>query len=373
MANTQCPPRKYFRFGECLDVNVQCDTFNAFTGDCLSCKDPNFILGNGTCTPKKVTCAANQWVSNFTCLNVSASCGTFDPNTGKCLTCVSNLFQLNADGTCTAIIVNCPPGQYAEGLQCIAIPVECVQFDRTLKKCTGCIFGFFVENGVCTKVVCPPRQVPSRFGLFCVDVSPLCKDFDPLTGDCLSCNIAGEVVRNGKCVQPNSALAGCKAREQLGFGPCLGVEINCKTLNLVTGECDECDEGFFKDFTGRCAKKSTCGPNQWSVNGDCLGTPDNCARVDQNTGLCISCLGRDFRLQQGQCVFFKSCTGQQFLNSAGQCADVSPSCGTWNPSNGQCITCRNANTQPTSGVCCPEGQIFDGRVCVNAAALQQSF
>ena len=77
-------------------------------------------------------------------------------------------------------------------------------------------------------------------------------------------------------VQANSALAGCKAREKLGYGPCVGVEINCKTLNLVTGECDACDDGYSIDYTGHCAKKSICGANQWSVNGDCLGVPDNC-------------------------------------------------------------------------------------------------
>lgn len=124
LANTTCPPRQYYSYGACLNVSSTCGAFDSFTGACLNCSDPaNYDFNNGSCTRKSVTCLPNQWQSNYTCFNASITCATFDPNTGKCLTCISNLYQLNNDGSCTLIVVNCPQGQYAVGLNCVTIPV----------------------------------------------------------------------------------------------------------------------------------------------------------------------------------------------------------------------------------------------------------
>jgi hypothetical protein len=212
-ANTTCPARQYFHFGSCLDVSPTCGAFDVFTGLCLNCSDSaNYYLINGSCIHKAVTCAANQWQTNYTCYNASSTCATFDPNSGKCLTCLSNFYQLNSDGTCTLIVVTCPSGQYAVGLSCVTIPVECLNFDTTLGKCLSCIKGYYVQNGVCQRIVCPNGQVPSNYGIFCVDVSPLCADYDSITGDCLSCQNSGYTVRNGACLQEGSPLAGCQER-----------------------------------------------------------------------------------------------------------------------------------------------------------------
>ena len=277
IANTTCPARQYFSYGVCVNVSSLCGAFDSFTGACLNCSDPvNYDFNNGSCIRKAVTCAANQWQTNYTCYNASITCATFDPNTGKCLTCLSNLYQLNTDGSCTLIVVNCPQGQYAVGLNCVTIPVECLNFDRAIGKCLSCIKGFFVEGGVCKRIVCPDGQVPSGYGIFCVNVSPLCDVYDSLTGDCLSCKQKGYTVREGRCVQISSGLAGCAEREAVGFGPCVGADLNCQTFNLITGNCDECKSGFFLDFTGHCSLSAKCGAGQWSVNGECLAFPDNC-------------------------------------------------------------------------------------------------
>lgn len=372
-ADTSCPARQYFHFGSCYNVSATCGDFNKFTGDCLSCADPaNYDLVNGSCVHKTVTCAANQWQKNYVCYNASATCATFNPSTGACLTCVSNLYQLNADGTCTLIVVVCPQGQYAVGLNCVTIPAECLNFDTTLQKCLACIQGYFVQNGTCQKIVCPARQVPSKYGIFCVDVSSLCGTYDSLTGNCLTCSQNGYTVRNGACVQIGSALAGCQERQTLGYGPCENADANCKTFNLITNACEVCNDGYYIDYTGKCALSAKCGVGQWSVNGQCIGIPDNCLSVD-SLGLCTTCVSSNYRLQQGQCVFFKTCTGQQYLNSAGQCVDVNANCGTWNPSNGQCITCKDASVSPTSGICCPSGQVYSGNTCVDATTLQNSY
>jgi hypothetical protein len=268
--------------------------------------------------------------------------------------------------------VICPQGQYAVGLKCVTIPVECLNFDIDSQKCLGCIQGHYTEGGVCKKVVCPEGQVPSKYGIFCVSVSSLCATYDSLTGGCLSCKNSNHAIRSGQCVQISSPLAGCKERENLGFGPCVGADIDCKTFNLQKGNCDVCKDGFYLDYTGHCKKSKTCGGNQWSVNGECLGFPENCLSVDSN-GLCTACVSKEYRVQQGQCVYFKTCVGQQYLNVGGQCGDVNAACATWNPSNGQCITCKTEGTFPVSGVCCPPGQINSNGKCVDANTLQQTF
>ena len=90
--------------------------------------------------------------------------------------------------------------------------------------------------------------------------------------------------------------------------------------------------------------------------------PINCVEVDGN-GLCTKCQDVNFRIILGQCVLFPNCKDRQYLNSNNQCIDVNPDCRTWNPSNGQCITCQNGNG-PWDGICCPTGQIqIDGN-CV---------
>ena len=147
---------------------------------------------------------------------------------------------------------------------------------------------------------CPERQVPSRYGHECVIVSPLCDSYDRITGDCLSCKNKYEVVRDGKCLQLIS-LTSCKDRERLGFGPCVGVETNCKTLNLITGNCDQCDANYYLDYTGRCVLKGQCGNRQWEANGECLDYPRNCLRVD-SVGLCTECINANFRIITGMCV-----------------------------------------------------------------------
>lgn len=123
LANTTCPPRQYFQYGTCYNVSSTCGSFDPFTGDCYNCSDPNnFRLESGKCIQVNVTCGPQQWKSNNTCFNASSTCSTFDPSTGNCLSCISNLYQLNSNGSCTLIVVNCPQGQYAVGLSCVTIP-----------------------------------------------------------------------------------------------------------------------------------------------------------------------------------------------------------------------------------------------------------
>lgn len=214
--------------------------------------------------------------------------------------------------------------------------------------------------------------MPSNYGIFCVDVSPLCADYDSITGDCLSCKNAGYAVREGKCLQINSPLAGCAEREALGFGECVGADVFCNTFDLISGDCEECNSGYYLDYSGHCVKEAVCGAGQVSINGECLSLPENCVKANK-LGLCSACATPDFRVIQGQCVYFKRCADRQYLNTFGQCVDVSPQCDRFNPSNGQCITCKTPGTHPSQGVCCPPGNIYSNGKCVSSNAYQQSY
>lgn len=134
-------------------------------------------------------------------------------------------------------------------------------------------------------------------------MSPLCATYDPLTGDCLSCKNKDEIVVSGACLQVTSPLAGCKAREQLGYGPCLEADKNCESYNIQTGNCEKCISGWNLDYTGRCTlQDAVCQAGEVSIQGICMQKPQNCARVDSN-GLCFVCNTGEYRIINGQCVY----------------------------------------------------------------------
>jgi hypothetical protein len=49
---------------------------------------------------------------------------------------------------------------------------------------------------------------------------------------------------------------------------------------LLTGNCDESENGFYLDYSGHCRQSPSCGPSQWSVNGECIGYPENCLVIN---------------------------------------------------------------------------------------------
>ena len=231
-----------------------CDAYDAFTGHCLTCKANNSIISNGQCDLIIVICGTRQYKTNNTCFDVSPLCGNFNATTGACLTCLRD-YDL-ANGVCTLKVIVCNITQYLVGRNCIDIPVDCINFHIPTRKCITCVRGSWPNSqGICEKILCPDRQVPSTYGLFCITVSPQCASYDRLTGDCLSCGNGDATIVGGECIQYTSPLTGCKERERLGFGACVNPQQNCAQYNLVSGNCVACVPGYFKDYTGRCTIK----------------------------------------------------------------------------------------------------------------------
>ena len=60
--NDTCPDRQYYEFGHCLPVSDACDTYDAFTGYCKTCKLNDSTITNGVCEANPVICADRQYV-----------------------------------------------------------------------------------------------------------------------------------------------------------------------------------------------------------------------------------------------------------------------------------------------------------------------
>lgn len=135
-------------------MSALCDKFVSFTGDCVTCKDYGYIVTNGKCVPPVVKCGPRQYVFNFTCVNASDLCKTIDDQ-GACTSCYDGFKVTN--GTCTVIPVVCKEGQYVKENKCKDIPAHCPFFDQKKEACQICDRGYYVNNGVCLKIECPPR------------------------------------------------------------------------------------------------------------------------------------------------------------------------------------------------------------------------
>ena len=93
---------------------------------------------------------------------------------------------------------------------------------------------------------------------FCKPVDPLCKTYDLINGNCLTC-YQSYIIEGIKCVQdtentsndPNCAswlegvCVSCAPRTYIGStGLCEQVSIDCNTYDKISGACTSCYAGF---------------------------------------------------------------------------------------------------------------------------------
>lgn len=138
-------------------------------------------------------------------------------------------------------------------------------------------------------------------------------------------------------------------------GSCESVDPLCRTYDNTTGYCTSCYEGYA--INGR-----TCQLIGGQTLNPCL---------EQNSkGLCLQCV-LSYSISNGSCVYNQSnansynipfCTAainatycslcaDGFYSQSGICYQVSSYCSTYNPSNGECFTCKT-------------GYIFSGTTCI---------
>lgn len=140
---------------------------------------------------------------------------------------------------------------------------------------------------------------------------------------------------------------------------------------MMNGDCETCDDGYYLDYRGLCVPETFCKRTQWSINGECLEMPANCVQVYRE-GICSRCQPR-YRLINGQCAYIPSCSNRQYLADNGLCIEVNELCDKFNPSNGHCYSCRDNNTTPHQGVCCPQGQLYRNNICRDELELELAF
>lgn len=180
-----------------------------------------------------------------------------------------------------------------------------------------------------------------------------CAEWDGNT--CLSCSSGFYFNTNGIC---------CKVHPQ------------CRLFNQDVGICEQCYQGYGL-VNGTCtiialADQVNPGCQMWDGNGNCLQcsvrfflnqqnicapVSDQCRTWDETTGACLTCY-QAFDLSQGACVRNANfgavtdplckthdqtscleCSNRAFFNQNGQCTPVSDNCNSWDPLNGNCLTC----------------------------------
>jgi hypothetical protein len=209
------------------------------------------IIQEGRCVRSQVQCQARQYLKDGVCTDISPLCQLYSTDTGECFSCLEGAYLSN--NTCLTVVITCGPRQYLYNSICYDIPALCAQFDIPSRRCLICTTGYYLNNASCLPIQCLQRHYLD--GNDCKEVSILCDNYDPVSGDCLSCKYSGYSIRNGKCLQVTSPLAGCKEREMLGFGSCGDAIQNCLSYNLVTQNCEQCIEGWFFDYTGKCTEQ----------------------------------------------------------------------------------------------------------------------
>ena len=117
-------------------------------------------------------------------------------------------------------------------------------------------------------------------------------------------------IRNIGCKTPNPAgvCTECLVFYYLDAGSiCQPVNPNCKTYNSTNGACLSCYPGFG-------IVETTCLPGVATSSSD-----PNCNQF--NGSLCLKC------------------SFGYYLPASGLCTQVNPSCKTFDPTNGQCLSC----------------------------------
>jgi hypothetical protein len=294
---SSCQPQFFLSQGRCLPVDTQCRALNLIGGACTACYS-GYVVFNGRCLPlsQQPACLSYDFQSNClacaqryvlmaaVCTPVSPLCDNYHPQTAVCLDCVSGLGLSSING-------NCEPIQSA--------PPNCQAADP-VGNCLTCLphFYFNASNA-------------------CLPVSPLCAKFENSGGKCLSCLPTHTLLPDSSCLLnnlttgcksagPSGLCSGCQVQYVLiGGGACLLRDPNCLSYD-DGGSCSKCVSMYYV-WQGRCAKQV-------------LKSKDGNCRINDLLNYCMEC-------------------NQGYFISAGNCLLADQLCRTFDPANGNCLTC----------------------------------
>lgn len=172
-----CSERAYFNIeGVCVPVSSNCNTWDPFSGFCLTCYK-GFVLIDGSCSlapevkPSDLGCKSWDWDSqtclscskdfvfnkNDACVPVSDLCKESDSQTGLCTACFKG-YDLTS-GSCLVSPSN----------SAVSTVLGCKTWDWDNHKCLACSTWYFMNKGVCQAV------------------NNYCSSFDYSKSVCLAC------------------------------------------------------------------------------------------------------------------------------------------------------------------------------------------
>lgn len=300
--------------GVCTLISVFCNQYNSVTGACLSCYSGFKISGSQCIQDNSTTdqncaswngsiclqCAFGSYFdSSHVCQIVDPLCATFNNTNGFCLSCYSSYVLGN--GKClkdTNNTVNDP---------------FCANFQNGI--CISCSKGYyFYTDGKCTAV------------------SPLCKTYDSINGNCLSC-FTGYSLSGYICIPSNDTTK----------------DPNCQSF--VNNTCFKCSTGYFFNNNGICTLANPLCKTWNPLNGYCL----TCYNGYIISG--ISCIvNLNFTNSDPNCAQYSDticvkCASRTFMNLSGLCQSVNVNCNTYNDFDGSCLTCYQGFNLNTFGQC----------------------
>jgi hypothetical protein len=347
-----CGARQYVVNRACVDVSVLCATFDPATGNCLTCI-ANFQIGNVTinnvtttaCVPIVITCASNQYVFNGACVNIPVECLSFDANTRRCGICKRGYWP-SSSGVCQKII--CPVGQVPStyGIFCINVSPLCATYDDITGDCLTCKNSdTTIVNGECKSIVSPLAGCSERQRLGygeCVNAMLNCQRYDLIKKNCIQCMTNFVFDYRGLCVADNTV---CQADEVKIQGICMQRPNNCLTVDSA-GLCQTCQPNY-RNIYGQCHFIVSCLANQYQTSsGVCVDVNANCATFNPSNGHCITCVGGKNAVEglccgTGTHAFNGNCIDDQTFRNIRQTADAStvPTCIAYHPTLKTCIEC----------------------------------
>jgi hypothetical protein len=259
-------------------------------------------------------------------------------------TCVKSIDQPSTNSLCAkwngTICTQCSSGTFLNPNKiCTLVNPLCMTFDQNNGNCLSCFQGYslsgntcevsnatssdpyckkFLTEDVCSE--CSDRYYIGSLGV-CVEVNPLCHEYDQITGKCITC-FPGFALVEGNCNVSTTAvsdphcaefLQGICTKCSLGYvfeadGLCGLVSANCKTFDEVTGKCLSCYLGFALE------------------DGACLAGNSSSSAIDPNCAAFAA----------GACV---RCSKNFYFGANGTCLGVNPLCQTFDLTNGHCLSC----------------------------------
>lgn len=301
-----CTSRQYYHYGVCYSVNPLCDSFDSYTGDCLSCLNPTqYKLASGQCVASYNTVVCSDGTYAFGSICISNTCSAAF-NNGSCTTCISTAFYLS-NGACLPI--NCGTNSYfsVKFNGCVSIPVACANFSVLAQACQICVTAYFLNNGLCVQ----------PYG------SANCLTWNFNTNLCDQCLPNYSPVLN-ICTLNTIAPISCPSGQYLVDKACFNLPPNCLALN-----------SFY--FCSQCA-----------------------LNYQVQAGSCVACNGTNPTFP---CV---SCPSGYFVSLSGSCQLINANCYSYNPQNGQCTSC-NLGVNPVNGLCCLDYETVQNGKCVAAS------